>query len=129
MKVHLRALGRRQAGAGGHIDRVAGGWDERAVGVGAYIDGGVVRLEALAEGLVEELAEPPVCTWCAVAVFQTWSRGHLVWAHRSTGLLVCSGQLIGGWEALREARPSPWRVAERPRRAPRRRSSTVMVRR
>lgn len=127
MKGHLRALELRQAGAGGHTDPVAGGRDGRAVRVGAYIDEGVVRLEALVEGLVEELAEPPVCTGCAVEVFQTWSRGRLTWAHRNTGLLVCSGQLIGGWEALREAAPSQWRVAERPRRAPRKRSSAVVA--
>ena len=79
----------------------------------AYIDDdGVVRLGALVEGLVDELAEPPVCRWCAVEVFRTWLRGDLIWAHRTTGLLVCSGQVIGGWEALREAAPLEWRVAD-----------------
>ena len=113
MKGHPRAFGRRQAGAGGRFDRVPGGHGGRAVRAGVYIDGGVIRLEALVEGLVEELADPPACTWCAVEVFQTWSRGRLTWVHRTTGLLVCSGQVIGGWEALREAAPSHWRVAER----------------
>jgi hypothetical protein len=112
MRGHLRTVRRRQAGAGAHLDRVPGGHDGSAVRTGVYIDGGVVRLEALVEGLVEELADPPACTWCAVEVFQTWSRGRLTWAHRDTGLLVCSGQVIGGWEALREAAPSQWRVAE-----------------
>jgi len=79
----------------------------------AYIDDdGVVRLGALVEGLVDGLAEPPVCRWCAVEVFRTWFRGDLIWAHRTTGLLVCSGQVIGGWEALREAAPLEWRVAD-----------------
>ncbi len=78
----------------------------------AYIDDdGVVRLGALVEGLVDELAVPPVCRWCGVGVFRTCFRGHLLWAHRTTGLLVCSGQVIGGWEALREAAPLAWRVA------------------
>jgi hypothetical protein len=80
--------------------------------MGAYIHDGVIRLEALAETLVDELAQPPVCTWCTVEVFQTWSRGRLRWAHRNTGLLVCSGQVIGGWEAMREATPVEWRVAK-----------------
>lgn len=79
----------------------------------AYIDSdGVVRLEALGEGLVDELAEPPVCTWCAVEVFRARFRGDLIWAHRTTGLLVCSGQVTGGWEPLRNATPSQWRVAD-----------------
>ena len=123
MKGHLRALKLRRAGAAGHTDRVAGGHGGRAVRMGAHIHNGVVRLEALVEGLVDELAEPPVCTWCAVEVFQTRSQGRLSWAHRTTGLLVCSGQVVGGWGSLREAAPSEWRVAERPRRAPRMRSS------
>jgi hypothetical protein len=75
-------------------------------------DDGVIRLEALAETLVDELADPPVCTWCSVGVFQTWSRGRVLWAHLNTGLLVCSGQVIGGWEALHEATPLAWRVAK-----------------
>lgn len=96
----------------GHTDRVAGARGGRALLRGAYVDDdGVVRLEALIEGLVDELAERPVCRWCAVEVFQTWFRGRLTWAHRSTGLLVCSGQVIGGWEALREAAPLEWRLA------------------
>jgi hypothetical protein len=79
---------------------------------GAFIgDDGVFRLEARLEGLVNELAGPPVCTWCSVEVFQTWSRGCLAWAHRNTGLLVCSGQVIGGWGALRRAVPADWGVA------------------
>lgn len=86
--------------------------------MGAYIDeNGVVRLEALAEGLVDELAEPPVCSWCALEVSQTRFQGGPTWVHRYTGLLVCSGQVIGGWGALREATPLHWRVAVRPRRA------------
>jgi hypothetical protein len=77
----------------------------------AYIDDdGIVRLGALVEGLVDELAEPPVCRWCADEVLRTEFRGDLTWAHRTTGLLVCSGQVIGGWQALREASPSQWRV-------------------
>ena len=111
MKGHLRPLRLRQAGARGHPDRVAGDRGGTAVRTGAYVDDGVVRLDALVEGLVDELAEPPVCIWCAVEVFQTSSRGRLGWAHRHTGLFACSGQLIGGWEALREAAPLAWRVA------------------
>ncbi len=92
----------------------------------AFIDAdGVVRLEALVEGLVDELAEPPVCRWCAVEVFATRAGGELTWVHRRTGLLVCSGQVIGGWGALREAAPVGWRVAERPRRARRNRSAAA----
>lgn len=110
---HLPSLDLRRAGPGGHTDSVAGARAGRAVLRGAYLDNdGVVRLEALVEGLVDELAGPPVCTWCAVEVFQTWFRGGLNWAHRDTGLLVCSGQVIGGWEALREAAPLEWRVAK-----------------
>ena len=79
----------------------------------AYIDDdGVVRLGGLVEGLVDEVAEPPACRWCAVEVFRTWFRGELIWAHRTTGLMVCSGQVIGGWEALRAAAPVEWRVAD-----------------
>ena len=78
----------------------------------AYIDdGGVVRLGALVEGLLDELAEPPVCRWCAVEVFRTLFGRDRIWAHRTTGLLVCSGQVVGGWEALRQAAPVAWRVA------------------
>ena len=78
----------------------------------AYIDNdGVVRLQALVEGLVDELAGPPVCTWCGVEVFRAGLLGDPTWAHRTTGLLVCSGQVVGGWAALREAAPSEWRVA------------------
>ncbi|HWO52738.1 MAG TPA: hypothetical protein VNN23_14175 [Ornithinibacter sp.] len=92
---------------------MAGDRDGRAVLMEAYIDDdGVVRLGAFVEALVDELAEPPVCRWCAVEVFRTWLRGDLIWAHRTTGLLVCSGQVIGGWEALREATPGEWRVAD-----------------
>ncbi len=95
----------------------------------AFIDAdGVVRLEALVEGLVDELAEPPVCRWCAVEVFATWVSSHLTWVHRRTGLLVCSGQVIGGWGALREAAPVEWRVAGRPRRARRSRSAAGTAR-
>jgi hypothetical protein len=119
MKGLLRALEHRQAGSGSNTDHVAGGPGGRAVRLGAFIDDGVVRLEALVEGLVDELAERPVCTWCTVEVFQTRSQGRLIWAHRRTGLLVCSGQVVGGWGALREAAPSKWRVAKRPRRADR----------
>ena len=80
--------------------------------IGAYIDDdGSVRLGALVEGLVDELAEPPLCRWCGVEVLRTGFRGDLIWAHRPTGLLVCSGQVVGGWQALREAAPSQWRVA------------------
>jgi hypothetical protein len=79
---------------------------------GAYIDeGGVVRLESRVDRLVDELAVPPLCTWCRVEVFRTWFPGGLLWAHLDTGLRVCSGQVVGGWEALREAAPSEWRVA------------------
>lgn len=78
----------------------------------AYVDDdGIVRLGALGEGLMDELAERPVCRWCALEVFRTGFRGELIWAHRATGLLICSGQVIGGWEALREAAPLEWRVA------------------
>ena len=83
----------------------------------AYLDhDGVVRLgplmDELVDGLVDELARPPVCRWCAVEVFRNWSRGDLTWAHRTTGLLVCSGQVVGGWAPLREAAPLEWRVAD-----------------
>jgi hypothetical protein len=79
---------------------------------GAYIDGaGVVRLEPRLERLVDELAVPPLCRWCRDEVFQTWFPAGLSWAHRDTGLMVCSGQVVGGWEALREAAPSEWRVS------------------
>lgn len=125
MNGHLRALKLGRAGAGERTDGVARGDGGRAVRMAAHIHDGVIRLEARVEGLVDELAEPPVCTWCAVEVLQTRSQGRLIWAHRTTGLLVCSGQVIGGWEALREAAPSEWRVAERPRRAPRMRSHDV----
>ncbi len=81
---------------------------------GAFIGGdGVVRLEALVEGLVDELAEAAVCSWCAVEVIQARLGGRLVWAHRNTGLVVCSGQVVGGWGALRHATPVEWRVAKR----------------
>jgi hypothetical protein len=80
----------------------------------AFIGGdGVVRLDALVEGLVEEIAEAAVCSWCAVEVFRAQSGGRLTWAHRTTGLLVCSGQVVGGWEELRHATPVEWRVAKR----------------
>ena len=102
-------------GAPGHEDRPPAVELRRAAPGGheAYIDdGGVVRLGSLEEGLVDELAEPPVCRWCAVEVFRTWFRGDVSWAHRTTGLLVCSGQVVGGWQALREAAPTAWRVAD-----------------
>ena len=90
----------------------------------AYVDkDGVVRLEPLVEGLVDELAESPVCSWCAVEVTRASFQGGLTWVHRSTGLLICSGQVVGGWGALREAAPSEWRVAVRPRRVRRNRSA------
>lgn len=92
---------------------------------GVYLDDdGVVRLEALVERLLDGLAEPPVCSWCASEVVRTSLGGRLSWAHRDTGLLVCSGQVIGGWAPLREAAPAQWRVAVRPRRA-RRNGSAV----
>ena len=82
---------------------------------------GVVRLEPLVEGLVDELAEPPVCSWWAVEVSRARLHGGLTWVHRRTGLLVCSGQVVGGWGPLREAAPVEWRVAVRPRRVRRNR--------
>lgn len=79
---------------------------------GAFLDDdGVVRLEARLEALVDELAAPPVCAWCAVEVVQTRASGRRGWAHRDTGLLVCSGQVVGGWGTLRVAAPREWRVA------------------
>lgn len=90
----------------------------------AYLDeDGVVQLEPLVEWLVDELAEPPVCAWCAVEVSRARVHGGLTWVHRHTGVLVCSGQVVGGWGALREAAPLEWRVAVRPRRARRNRST------
>ena len=83
----------------------------------AFIDGdGIVRLEPLVEGLVDDLAEPPVCSWCAVEVSRVRMQGGLTWVHRRTGLLVCSGQVVGGWGPLRQAAPVEWRVAVTPRR-------------
>jgi len=80
----------------------------------AFIGGdGVVRLDALVEGLVDEIAEAAVCSWCAVEVFRARLGGGLMWAHRNTGLLVCSGQVVGGWGALRHATPVEWRVSKR----------------
>ncbi len=90
----------------------------------AYVDeDGVVRLEPLVEGLVDEIAEPSVCSWCAVEVCRARFQGGLTWVHRRTGLLVCSGQVVGGWGVLREAAPLEWRVAVRPRRVRRNRSA------
>ena len=83
----------------------------------AYLDeDGVVRLDPRVEWLLDEIAEPPVCSWCAVEVSRARGQAGLTWVHRGTGLVVCSGQVTGGWGSLREAAPSEWRVAVRPRR-------------
>ena len=83
----------------------------------AYMDeDGVVRVDPRVEWLLDEIAEPPVCSWCAVEVSRARGQAGLTWVHTGTGLLVCSGQVTGGWGALRKAAPSEWRVAVRPRR-------------
>ena len=80
----------------------------------AYMDeDGVVRLDPRVEWLLDEIAEPPVCSWCAVEVFRAQGQAGLTWVHTGTGLLVCSGQVTGGWGALREAAPSELSIRTR----------------